>query len=705
MPNSVQSSSHQQPFANASQSPPNADGSRHKRQENGVARTDRSSTQRSDMPQHGVGPSAEQNALTPPGTPRAPSTRRTPPQTAAVLSPRQALERIAASKEMGDRFSEFLQNVLMQVDPAAFSTILRSVSAQKPSFDDAALYQALQSGIARAKPGTFGKIRDQLRALRTIQDTLVGQIGELTARNILVNGYAEIGYPARLQRHLCKQNQVKITGETVVMTDAQRLSDHIEAGFPRPNKKFITLDDQYTPIDKSVADESLDMVVCPIGLHHAPADKLPAFVDSIVRVMRPGASFILRDHDVPDGNATMATMAHAAHTVFNATTGVPWEDEAKETRNFRGLRTWQTLLDAHGLTLVGEPRITQGDPSRNALMRFVKRGGAGRELEAVERQMRQSAADYVRPQNQTYLTTLEWHLVHTASEGADFAADHAPQSFPYLKHVGTLWKTFRASMREARAAGGKIASEYLLMNLMMVACTTGEHLFRKLAYAPLNFLGAARTQRCVGAQQLATTQRDYAEFIKHTPFFVFPYMRHTGKMWRALFHDSPRRALPNLYMALVASLENTAKALFSAPLAWFYKDAEFNHIHLAVRDPDNQAEKLVPSGAIEAREGEVKALKVERYLPFQQTVQALLDRGVTLATVAGQRRIQVKVRAPSHMQDAAQGLPGCEQLGVVPIHTDASAHYVRLNVDVPALGPVLQKLRERGCDITYLHDF
>ena len=112
----------------------------------------------------------------------------------------------------------------------------------------------------------------------------------------------------------------------------------------------------------------LAAATCYIGLHHAPLDRLDAFVASIARVLKPGGRFVLRDHDVTD--EYMRAMAALAHAVFNAGLGVPWETNAQELRHFRSIDAWVELLDRHRLVPIG-PRLLQAhDPTLNTLLCF-----------------------------------------------------------------------------------------------------------------------------------------------------------------------------------------------------------------------------------------------------------------------------------------------------------------------------------------------
>jgi SAM-dependent methyltransferase len=128
---------------------------------------------------------------------------------------------------------------------------------------------------------------------------------------------------------------------------------------------------EYEPIaPNQMPDASLDLASCFIGLHHAHPGKVAAFMTSVRRCLRPGGLFILRDHDVRDED--MRVFVCLVHGVFNAGTGVSWQDNAAEPRYFESLAHWIRLLESLGFEDCGQRLLQANDPSLNTLMAFRK---------------------------------------------------------------------------------------------------------------------------------------------------------------------------------------------------------------------------------------------------------------------------------------------------------------------------------------------
>jgi hypothetical protein len=96
--------------------------------------------------------------------------------------------------------------------------------------------------------------------------------------------------------------------------------------------------------------------------------ELDGFVDSIREALRPGGTFVLRDHDVL--SETDDTFVALAHDVFNAGIEASWETNDRELRFFLPLDATEALLARHGLRRIRGRLAQKGDPTKNLLVAF-----------------------------------------------------------------------------------------------------------------------------------------------------------------------------------------------------------------------------------------------------------------------------------------------------------------------------------------------
>ncbi len=617
------------------------------------------------------------------------------------------LKSIYSNDLMITEFNKFLSNVFMQLDEKKLEVLLKDILGKNMSYEET--YKELLARIGEAQKGFIGGLKSQLRSLKVIKQVLGDQIGQLLGKGGKVKGYCEIGYSGRLIRPIQKHAEVEITGRKYVVNDVERLTRYIETGFPLPYDEFVSLRD-YAPLTDRIKPGSIELAVCPIGLHHATKEQLEVFAKSISAIIAPGGSFILRDHDAND--PVVAALADAAHSVFNAATGETVASEMGEVRRFNSLNHWVELMEKHGFQLVGGPEIQEGDSTENSLVRFVKLAQNAEEaLPAMETYLKTSQKGYERAQSQTYLTTLEWHLVATAREYADFVKDKPAHEFPFFKHIKVLWGTFFDSVRDGfknGSFGAVLSSEHLMMSLFMVFTTTFDLLYKGMTALPLALLRRGSSDNDLStAKTMAQINDEYAEYIKATPFYEFDFFGKIGELWRSYRQREPGHLLANTYFLAVNTLGLGIWGLTAMPLKWMYSGLEPGNITLVVKDEQGQitddAEKGVRVLASD-NEHDLRAIEAPRYLKLVEMLRDFAHRNIDVASIAGCKKVQVKVKATDAAAEQIAKLPGVARLSDIAIPTDAEHHYVRLDVETASLSKAIRGIEAAGAEITYIHD-
>ncbi len=235
---------------------------------------------------------------------------------------------------------------------------------------DEEIYKSLQSKLSSIKP-FLSELTYALPALKKQKKEIARQTLQLLGTRKQIDGYVEIGSTGRYISQLRKQ--IKVSGPIFLLSDitpSNSPGDIIERGQLRKLGTFIKLN-EYKPIKREdIADSSIDVVTCYIGLHHCPEAQLDGFIQSIYRVLRTGGSFIIRDHDVK--TPEMATFVSLVHTVFNVGLKESWAFEKADFKNFKPAQEWSRVIAKAGFTDAGPRLLQDRDPSLNTLMAFTK---------------------------------------------------------------------------------------------------------------------------------------------------------------------------------------------------------------------------------------------------------------------------------------------------------------------------------------------
>ncbi len=284
-------------------------------------------------------------------------------------------KQLMATKEGQKKFAGFLENVLQRADTKPLYDLLTDILNYKDTHEE--IYTELLARISEVKANPLVDFHRTLRSLSTIKEDLGEQAATLLRDVKEIDGLVEIGYPGRFVKGF--KDKFKVTGHIAAVHEGESFTDFIQAGIPRPYHQFAKLD-YAKPNLGTLKDNSAEVITCYVGLHHFPPEELDTFLQEVRRVLKPGGRFLLVDHDTGRSDNPSVVdeenlaMAHLAHMVFNAVTGVSVEEELKEIRNFQPMTYWQEKLAEHQLCdskkdLV--PMIRKDDPSRNRMVCFV----------------------------------------------------------------------------------------------------------------------------------------------------------------------------------------------------------------------------------------------------------------------------------------------------------------------------------------------
>jgi SAM-dependent methyltransferase len=399
-------------------------------------------------------------------------------------------------KRTEEQAANFIDNVLRQVPSHKIFELIREIFRKNPNATDQEVYEQLLNKVDTVLP--YALHLYQLKALYFQKNLLSGQAQTLLSDKTTINGCLEIGTPGTYTSALSKK--VTIKGKQYAAMESPAFGDRFQAFSFNPMKGFLAYD-QYVPLDyeplsNKIPDSSVDVVICFIGLHHCPTEKLDAFIGSIQRVLRPDGVLLLRDHDIQ--NDTIMALAHAGHTVFNAIIPqVSVEAEVAEIRNFHTLDYWKELLRQHGFEIGDTELIQDGDPTINTMIAAKKRVQSKDDLATLL----QADESYKRSWVKSHLSAPEWFTVDMAADYSNFI-NHTPfYEYPFLSSIATYWKVFFQSWKAAAAQVGHtevLFNDSTFSNIVLGSSMTVEYAAKALLSLPVRLLNAGVEAENIG---------------------------------------------------------------------------------------------------------------------------------------------------------------------------------------------------------------
>lgn len=269
---------------------------------------------------------------------------------------------------MRDDFFQFLQNVYHLYPEESFHKLIFEISKSKQT--DQEIYETILKRIPEIKPFA-GILTYALPALNKQKTEISQEILELLGEKSRFNGYLEIGTLGRYIKNLKKK--IQIEGNVFILNDLEPKyspEDLVERGQITKVGTFIPLGNYDSIEEKVIPSGSLDLVTNFIGFHHSPSKQLDGFIKSISRILKPGGTFILRDHNV--NSKEMESIVALAHDVYNVGLEIPWRETSEQVRNFTSIVEIENRVSQFGLNPIRKYVLQKGDPTKNILMAFVK---------------------------------------------------------------------------------------------------------------------------------------------------------------------------------------------------------------------------------------------------------------------------------------------------------------------------------------------
>jgi hypothetical protein len=158
----------------------------------------------------------------------------------------------------------------------------------------------------------------------------------------------------------------------------------------------------------------------------------------------------------------------------------------------------------------------------------------------------------------------------------------------------------------------------------------------------------------------ARTEKEYADFLDHTPFYVYDYMKTLKEMWKVIRHsqESAKTKLISHLSAIPTSMGLIAKTIICAPIKSFYTseaNREPDTIKILIADPQDELSGVIERWKKEANPNDkidvihqtpdgYKLVSLPRYRPFTKICGLLSEtKQLQILEIGSQKEISVDV--------------------------------------------------------------
>jgi hypothetical protein len=312
---------------------------------------------------------------------------------------------------------------------------------------------------------------------------------------------------------------------------------------------------------------------------------------------------------------------------------------------------------------------------------------------------------YRRKLDNTFFTFPEWYIVYSFEDFGRFLDRGSESGFNYLGHILGFWRSF-CTINRAVPAATESRTEVKTMIYIIGVSYSIEYAIKGLYENTIGRVfewirGEKRTPQDDYARAVL---QDYAAFLYTVPWYKYPF-REKLDGFMAISTPTPSTA-----RTIERGVALGSEYFIKIGYAWLIQKGLDASSDAEPRDIMLVAATLPPEVlAAEPRIKPVRALSPQwqlvqtpRYRDFTEIVQGLLDRGISLAEIAGNREIMITVIAP---KATPLDIKGATELFSLDLDARPGFRRAGLKARIDRLVDINRELKARGASIEHFYDY
>jgi hypothetical protein len=312
---------------------------------------------------------------------------------------------------------------------------------------------------------------------------------------------------------------------------------------------------------------------------------------------------------------------------------------------------------------------------------------------------------YRRKQDNTFFTFPEWYIVYSFEDFGRFLDRDSESHFNYLGHIGGFWQSFCLINRYAPATN-ESRTEVKTMIYVIGVSYSIEYAIKGIYENTIGrFFEWIRGEKPTPQDEYARiVLQDYAAFLYTIPWYKYPFREKLDGLM-ALSAPTPSRArtwerdfaLGTEYFIKIGYAWLIQKGLDAS------SDDEPRDIMFVVATLPPEVLAAEPRiKPIRALSPQWQLVQTPRYKDFTEIVLGLLDRGIPLAEIAGNREIMITVIAP---ETTSLDIRDARELFYLDLAARPGFRRAGLKVRIDRLVDINRELKARGTSIEHFYDY
>lgn len=313
---------------------------------------------------------------------------------------------------------------------------------------------------------------------------------------------------------------------------------------------------------------------------------------------------------------------------------------------------------------------------------------------------------YVRRETDSYLSFPEWHIVYAYEDLAGVLRAADASRFAYRGQIDGFWRSLCRLTRVA-SARGEIGTDTKVM-LYTIGWSFTAELGLKGAYETTVgrlFEWLRGRERTAEDIFVAQDMQAYADFLRQTPWYAYPFASRLATFWRTTPWAGPHVAR-KIERRVAVTLEYAVKAGYGALIGWASgtalgaADLEILTVVRGLEASDVAADpritivRALPGGGL-------TLIRTPRYQAYTEILAGLARRGRDVVEIAGNRRILVTALMPRGLRPQ---LPEATELFQLTLQSRPERR-LGLEVSVEGLAAAIRVLESSRAVLEHVYDY
>jgi len=321
-------------------------------------------------------------------------------------------------------------------------------------------------------------------------------------------------------------------------------------------------------------------------------------------------------------------------------------------------------------------------------------------------QINLNISEYNRPEESTYLTFPEWHLVYIPEEYADWIKSNPPSSYPYFASISQFWEGYCNVYEITKGNYGFNIGDHFM--LWVIGTSSSIEFGAKGIYE--NSVGRfsewTSSNDATEEDEFAYHfNKEYVNFLYDYPWYEFSFASQFGVLWKEtdIFGEHIIRKFERrIMLSFELIIKTIYGGLINGATFILYGKAPLE-IYATVENSSEYMFRDFPKMIkVQDLEGGLTVVKLPRYGEFTEILPRLSNEGLIFVDIAGNDEIFLTAVVNKNWDyELEEG----EVLFNMNILTNKDDKRIGIRSPVKSLSNILNYLESKNAKIEHLYDY